>query len=111
MNNQVHPKAEGVKHDSGKPRMELLPPEALEDIAKVFSFGANKYGDYNWRGGIKTTRLVGAILRHIFSYLSGETNDPESGLPHIAHAGCGVMMVLSMMKRRPDLDDRYTEQK
>lgn len=104
-------KLEGVKHDSGKARMELLPAEALDDIAQVFAFGAKKYGDYNWRGGIKVSRLVGALLRHTFAYLRGETNDPESGLPHIAHAGCNVMMILTTMKNKPELDDRYKEVK
>lgn len=97
----------GIKHDSGKPRMELIPAEGIEQIAQVFAFGAGKYGDYNWAGGLKVSRLLGAVLRHIFAFLRGETNDPESGLSHLAHAGCGILMALTMMSRRPDMDDRY----
>jgi hypothetical protein len=97
----------GIKHDHGKPRMELVPAEGLELVAQVFSFGASKYGDYNWAGGLKVSRLVGAALRHIFAFLRGETNDPESGLPHLAHAGCGLLMAITMMVRKPEMDDRY----
>ena len=37
---------------ASKPRLDLLPPAAMEEIAEVLAFGANKYGAYNWaRGG------------------------------------------------------------
>ncbi len=39
----VAPKATGVKHDGDKPRMDLLDPLALEGLAQVLTFGANKY--------------------------------------------------------------------
>jgi hypothetical protein len=35
-----------LKLDHGKPRMDLLPPLALEEIAKVLAFGATKYSVY-----------------------------------------------------------------
>ena len=34
---------EGVKHDGGKVRFELLPPELLEGVADILTFGAQKY--------------------------------------------------------------------
>jgi len=43
----------GVKYDQGKPRMSLLPREGLIPIVQVLEFGARKYGDYNWRKGMK----------------------------------------------------------
>ena len=33
---------EGIKHDAEKPRMDLLPFEALEEVAKVLTFGAER---------------------------------------------------------------------
>jgi hypothetical protein len=64
----------------------------LSDIARVMTFGANKYGDNNWRAGrgLGITRVLAAALRHAISYAEGEENDPESGLPHLAHAACCV---------------------
>ena len=97
----------GQKYDDDKPRMDLLDPLALEGIARVMGFGAKKYAQHNWRGGIKYSRLLGAILRHTFAILSGEDNDPESGFPHVDHLGCCVMFLSNMMKTRPDLDDRW----
>ena len=39
----------GLKFDSEKPRMDLLPPKAISEVAKVLGFGAEKYGPENWR--------------------------------------------------------------
>lgn len=97
----------GSKFDGGKPRLELLDSGAIEDLAKVLTFGATKYDAHNWRKGIEVSRLVGAALRHLFAFLRGEDLDPESGLPHVAHAMCNCMFILAMMRDRRDLDDRY----
>jgi len=33
----------GVKYDQGKPKMDLIPPNALLAVGAVFEFGAKKY--------------------------------------------------------------------
>ncbi len=98
----------GQKYDCGKVRMELLDPEAIEQLAKVLTFGANKYAAHNWRGGIAFSRLIAALLRHVFAFIRGEDRDPESGLPHIAHAMCCCMFLLGL-RARSEFDDRYKE--
>jgi len=101
------PNETGLKADAEKPPVELLDPYALEQIALVIAFGAKKYAEHNWRGGIRFTRLLGAAMRHTLAILKGEDNDPESGLPHAAHLGCCAVFLIWMMKARPDLDDRW----
>lgn len=100
-------KETGLKADAEKPPVELLDPYALEQIALVLKFGALKYHEHNWRGGIRFTRLLGAAMRHTLAILRGEDNDPESGLPHAAHLACCAVFLIWMMKNRPDLDDRW----
>jgi Domain of unknown function (DUF5664) len=97
----------GRKDDAGKVRMDLLPPEALVQIAQVLTFGANKYAPHNWRGGFAWSRLIGATLRHIWSWIRGEDKDPESGLSHLAHAGCCIMFLLAFEATGKGEDDRY----
>jgi len=97
----------GQKHDSGKVRLELLSAAALEDVAQVMTFGAVKYGDHNWRGGFKWTRIIGAVLRHIFAWMRGVDKDPESGLNPLAHAMCGLMFLLEFYHTKAGEDDRY----
>lgn len=97
----------GRKDDKEKVRLELISSHALIQLGSVLTFGAKKYADNNWRAGISYTRILGAILRHVFAYLGGETHDPETGLSHIAHAMCECMFLLEFEKTHPEMDDRY----
>jgi hypothetical protein len=99
----------GTKQDKGKPDFTYVSYELLEEIAKVRAFGANKYSRDNWKQGFKVTRSLAAALRHIFTFLAGETNDPESGLSHLAHAVCSLEHAIYDMKKRPMNDDRGYE--
>lgn len=105
--NSISLAAEGVKYDAGKPRMDLLDSYALEQLSRVLSFGAIKYAPQNWRRGIAYSRLIAAALRHIFAFMRGENNDPETNLPHPAHAMCCMMFLLWMIENKPNLDDRW----
>ena len=102
------PEPQGTKFDTGKAPHALLDPYAMDQLPKVLAFGAHKYGEHNWRKGIKWSRLVSAAMRHLFAFLAGETNDPESGLPHVAHAMCCCMFLLGLQHRK-NLDDRHQE--
>ena len=97
---------EGVKHDDGKARYDLLPPDALDAITQVFTYGAAKYADRNWEGGMAWGRLFAAMMRHCWAFWRGEDVDPESGLPHLAHAGACVLMLLAYMQRGIGHDNR-----
>ena len=98
----------GTKYDQDKPRMDLIDAEAMEELAKVLGFGAQKYGEDNWRKGIKIRRLLGAAFRHGFALLKGEDLDEETGLSHAAHAMCCFMFIFWTLKHRKDMDDRWS---
>jgi hypothetical protein len=79
----------GLKYDQEKPRYDLLPAGAIDDMAKVLTFGAEKYAANSWQDvdcGLERYRA--ALLRHAFAIQKGETIDPESKLPHSAHIMC-----------------------
>lgn len=101
------PMAKGVKRDDGKAPMALLDHQALTQIAQVMGFGAKKYAAHNWRKGIPLSRLTSAAMRHISAWNDGDDWDAESGLSHLAHAGCCIMFLLSLHHEKPELDDRY----
>lgn len=94
MNDNIQFLGEGRKFDSGKSEYGLLPPYALEEVVKVLTFGAQKYERGNW---IKVPepkrRYFDAMERHIWAWKRGEQIDPESGLPHLAHAMCCLMFL------------------
>lgn len=89
----------GIKFDSEKPRMDLLPMDALLEVAKVLTFGSKKYGDRNWEKGIDVQRLRAAQLRHDAAVEMGQLVDEESGLLHTAHKATDALMELSMRLR------------
>lgn len=83
------------KRDEGKLRYNQLPVQALEELAKVFHFGAEKYGDRTY---LKVDnfhdRYLSAAMRHLQAYRMCEKLDSESGLHHTAHAAACLMIIL-----------------
>lgn len=88
---------QGIKYDGEKPKMHLLPPKATLEVAKVLTFGAQKYDEENWRKlDNLQARYSSGALRHIFAHIDKEELDPESGLSHLAHAICCLMFKLEI---------------
>lgn len=96
----------GHKDDTGKLPLDLLPVDALETVAEVLRLGREKYGARNWEAGMAWSRLYAALLRHLWSWWSGQDRDPESGQPHLAHVACCALFLLSYALRRAGADDR-----
>ena len=98
-----------VKFDGNKPRLELIPQSTMTAMGTVLSYGAKKYAEHNYLKGMAWTRLAGAAGRHLWSWLAGEEDDPESGLPHLSHALASIAMLIETIERKKGLDDRYKE--
>lgn len=96
----------GRKDDLGKIRYDLLPPDALKLIAGVLTYGANKYSARNWEKGMAWGRCYRALLGHLNDWHAGETYDPETEMPHLAHAACCIMFLMSYEARGIGDDDR-----
>ena len=94
-----------TKHDSDKVRTDLLPPAVLLEVAEVMTFGAKKYDDYNYLG-LQRSRLYGAALRHLWAWYLGEEEDAETGVSHLAHAMCCVVMLRHCELEDSGEDDR-----
>ena len=102
----------GKKFDAGKLRFDLLPPDSLKEIVKVFTSGAEKYGEHNWSNGMSWSRVFGAAQRHQWAFWGGEDFDSETTHNHIAHAIVNLMFLLAYYERRLEsLDDRGQIQK
>lgn len=92
----------GVKPE----RYDLVPVEALDELARVYGFGAQKYDDHNWRKGYEWGKSYAAAQRHLTAFWSGEDHDPESGLSHLAHAMFHMASLIVFVDLCPDYDDR-----
>lgn len=88
----------------------IIPLRWLMGIARVFAYGAKKHGRENFYNSADDPetcdRYVGGVLRHIelmqspggaFTMQTCSALDDESGLPHIDHALCGLLMLRARM--------------
>ena len=85
-----------AKADQGKPRPTLVPVSLINAVTAVREYGCKKYNDpENWKF-VEAQRYMDALYRHWLAYLSGETKDKESGLPHLWHLACNVAFLIEM---------------
>ena len=85
----------GIKFDDKKLRWNLLPFKQVEEIVKVLEYGSNKYSDDNWkRVPDAKNRYFSALMRHLMAWWSGERNDKETSLSHLAHVGCCLLFLM-----------------
>lgn len=90
---------DGLKHDGGKPRLDLVPPEVIEAVGTVMTFGAEKYGENSYRN-VEPKRYRAALMRHICKWLKDPYGkDDDSGLPHLWHVACNVAFLLELDKK------------
>lgn len=98
----------GRKNDGLKPDLGLIHPMLLIQTAHVLAEGDAKYGKGNWKG-LRISRIISAIDRHLLAIKSGEDVDPESRKPHVAHIASGCSFLSWMMangKTGTEQDDR-----
>ncbi len=93
-----------TKYDVGKPRMDLLPPLAVAEVAKVLEYGARKYDETNWNKCDKPNCYTAASLRHKFQDLAAQLypdlfdrEDDESKILHLAHDVCSGLFELELL--------------
>jgi hypothetical protein len=73
----------GFKADDGKSRVDLIPPEVLLELGKLYGLGAVKYADDNWKLGIEYKRVYAAMLRHAYKWWAGEEVDEVDKQHHL----------------------------
>ena len=97
-----------LKFDHGKLRHDLVPPEVVNALASVLTFGATKYGERGWQRGMDWSRVYGAAQRHLLAFWGGDDIDPESGMPHLWHAMTNIAFLVSYQALSLGRDDRWT---
>lgn len=98
--------SQALRYNSGKTRYGLIPDYALNELAKVLTFGAEKYSDDNWRKGLPFSNCLDSLERHIKKFRIGQDIDEESGLHHLAHAMANCAFLMEYTIIHPEKDDR-----
>lgn len=96
----------GLRFDGKKTRHDLVPPFAQEQYAKVLTKGAEKYAERNWEKGMRWSKVLASMKRHILAFERGEDFDKETGLYHMAHVMCNAAFLTEYYKIYPQGDDR-----
>ncbi len=99
----------GLRYDKGKSRVDLLPADAMLELGEVCAYGAHKYSERNWEKGMKWTKVIGPLLRHLYKWMIGYTVDKESGQRHIAMVAWNAIALLTYELRGIGEDDRGLE--
>jgi 5'(3')-deoxyribonucleotidase len=111
---------EGLRYNNGKIRYDLLEPFAIQELAKVFTKGSEKYEPHNWLKGMNWSKMRASLGRHLASFDMGHDFDIDpncenckkgdctnhTGLYHIAQVAWNAMAILSYYRYYPEGDDR-----
>ena len=100
----------GVKRESnkGRGRFDLFPYEALEELAKWYEAGAEKYGDRNWEKGISVKDCVNRMARHSAKACNGWMD--EGPFAHFVAVIWNAMAAITWIKRNPYQNDFFREE-
>lgn len=89
-------------HEENKGRYDLLPWDAIHELAIHCEEGAKHYGENNVNKGIPFKSLLDSAARHLGKYISGK--DDEN---HLASACWNLMWALEFSKTKPELNNLY----
>lgn len=87
-------------------RFDLIPPDALWEVAEHYGRGARKYADRNWERGYAWGLSYGALQRHANAWAAGEDIDEETGGMHMAAVAFHALALLTFSLRDIGTDDR-----
>jgi len=99
-------KGTGERKNEGKLRFDLFHPKAQEGLAKVLTAGAEKYAPRNWEKGMKWSKVIASLKRHLQAIEKGEDRDEETGLLLADHLQANAHFLSAYYSIYPEGDDR-----
>ncbi len=106
-NEEVIQTSETGGRKGAKPvQLHAIPWEALQELGRVYYYGASKYEDYNFRRGYRWSLTFDAMQRHAWAFWNGDDRDEESGHYHLAHAAWHALTLLFYAITGKGTDDR-----
>lgn len=87
-----------------KPRFDLIPTEGLRRLAELYTRGAVKYGDDNWRKGQPLSRAYASLFRHLIQWREGDRAED-----HMAAVAWNAMAIMFYEEQMPELNDLFEE--
>ena len=72
-------KSGASRNKIGKTRLDLIPPEALEELGEVFGEGAITHGDNNWKKGMPNSVVINHMMKHFLAWRRGNRSELHLG--------------------------------
>lgn len=96
----------GGEKGSKLARYDLIPSDALRQLAELYGKGADKYAARNWERGYDWSLSFAALQRHAWQFWSGQDTDEETGAAHMASVAWHALALVTFMSQHPEFDDR-----
>ena len=77
--NKIVYKSGASRNKIGKTRLDLIPPEALEELGEVFGEGAITHGDENWKKGMPNSVVINHMMIHFLKWQKGDREELHLG--------------------------------
>lgn len=87
-------------------RPDLIPPQAIEELGRLYGKGAEKYDPWNWRKGYNWSLSIAAMMRHLLQWEKGERFDEETQCHHLASVAWHCMTLMEFQRLGLGTDDR-----
>jgi hypothetical protein len=89
---------------------DLIPTDALRQVAEHYGVGATKYASHQYRKGYEWSKSYAALQRHANQWWGGEDFDEETGSNHMAAVAWHALTLLTFQDEHPGFDDRYKKE-
>lgn len=103
----------GSRKNANKLRWRNFPLFLLKPLMEVGHAGEKKYATFNYLDGQYANNLLDSMKRHLEKLESPFESDidEETGCHHGSCIAWNALVLVFMLKTRPDLDDRYSPKK
>ncbi len=85
---------------TGQGRFDLLPWNAIWEVAKHCEAGALLHGERNVDKGILIHSFMDSAFRHLAKYMEGQTDEP-----HLTSAAWNILWAIQTEEKLPDMQD------
>lgn len=109
MSELIVPDGGGLRFDTGKPRVDLVPPEMIFAFAEVAAKGIEKYPERNWEKGMPYSKVYAPLLRHLMKWWMGQdvdSGEQGTGLSHLSHVLWNAAALATYERRGIGTDNR-----
>lgn len=98
----------GGKKGAKLARFDLIPPDALWQVAEHYGRGASKYIDRNWELGVDWSLNFSALMRHAWAFWNGSSLDAETDTHHLAAVVFHAFALMTFERYGLGTDSRST---